>query len=156
MQASNPGGVSTARSATTTAIAADTVPPTSSITGLKCVKQACTLSIAASDPNGVALTVTSSAAYSVTAKCPKKKKKKKGKKVKQPVCHKTKTVPMALVNPSAGVYTASVSGLPYSKNVAFSVVASNAAGLKQAAPAVTATTLHKPKKKPKKKAKKRK
>jgi secreted trypsin-like serine protease len=157
VQASNPGGVSTARSATTAAVAADTVPPTSSITGLACVKQACKLSIAASDPNAVALTLQSSATYSVIAKCPKKKKPKKGKKpVKQPVCHKTKTVPMSLVNPSAGAYTASVSGLPYSERITFSTLATNAAGLKSAA-AVKATTLHKPKpKKPKKKAKKRK
>jgi hypothetical protein len=158
VQASNPGGVSTARSATTAAVAADTAAPASSITGLACVKQACKLSIAASDPNAVALTLQSSATYSVVAKCPKKKKQKKGKKpVKQPICHKAKTVPMSLVNPSAGAYTASVSGLPYSEQITFSASATNAAGLKSAA-AVKATTLHKPKpkKKPKKKAKKRK
>ena len=62
---------------------------------------------------------------------------------------------MPLVNPSAGVYTASVSGLPYSEKITFDVVASNAAGLKQAAPAVAVTTLHKPKPKPKKKPKKK-
>jgi hypothetical protein len=152
VQASNPGGVSTARSATTAAVAADTAPPTSSITGLACVKQACKLSIGASDPNAVALTLQSSATYSAIAKCPKKKKPKKGKKpVKQPVCHKAKVVPMSLVNPSAGVYTASVSGLPYSEQITFSALATNAAGLKSAA-AVKATTLHEPK--PKKKAKK--
>jgi hypothetical protein len=157
VQASNPGGVSTARSATTAAVAADTAPPASSITGLACVKQACKLSIAASDPNAVALTLQSSATYSVVAKCPKKKKPKKGKKpAKQPVCHKTKAVPMPLINPSAGAYTASVSGLPYSEKITFSASATNAAGLKSAA-TVKATTLHKPKpKKPKKKAKKRK
>jgi trypsin len=155
VQASNPGGVTTVRSATSAAIAADTAVPTSSITAVKCVKQACTLSIAASDPNAVALAVQSSAAYSLVAKCPKKKKKKKGKKpVKQPVCHKTKTVPMSLVNSSAGAYTASASGLPYGEKIAFSVAASNAAGLK-AALAVRSTTLHKPKPKPKKKPKKK-
>ena len=159
VQASNPGGVSTARSATTAAVAADTAAPTSAITAVNAWSSRASLSITASDPNGVALTVTPSASYLVTAKCPKpKKKKKKGKKVKQPVCHKSKTVPMVLVNPSAGVYTASVSGLPYSEAITFDVTASNAAGLKQAAPAVAVTTLHKPKpkKKPKKKAKKRK
>jgi secreted trypsin-like serine protease len=160
VQASNSGGVSTLHSSATAAIAADTAAPTSSIAAVKCVKQACTLSISASDPNGVALTaVTSSASYLVTAKCPatkKKKKSKKGKKVKQPVCHKTTTVPMALVNSSAGVYTASVSGLPYSEAITFDVAASNAAGLKQAAPAVAVTTLHKPKPKPKRKKSKKK
>jgi secreted trypsin-like serine protease len=156
VQASNPGGLSTARSATTAAIAADTGSPTSSITALKCTKQACKLSITASDPNAVALTLQSSATYSVIAKCPKKKKQKKGKKpVKQPVCHKAKTVPMSLLNPSAGAYTASASGLPYSEKIMFSALATNVAGLKSAA-AVKAVTLHKPKpkKKPKKKAKK--
>jgi Trypsin len=152
VQAGNPGGVSTARSATTAAVAADTAAPTSAITATKCVKQACKLSIAASDPNAVALALQSSAAYSVTAKCPKKKKKKGKKPVKQPVCHKTKTVPMSLVNPSASAYTASASGLPYSEKITFSVLATNAAGLKSA-PAVKATTLHKPK--PKKKSKKK-
>jgi trypsin len=156
VQASNPGGVTTVRSATSPAVAADTAPPVSSITGLpKCHLQSCTLSISASDPNAVALSVQSSAAYAVVAKCPKKKKKKK-KGAKAPVCHKTKTVSMALINPSAGAYTASASKLPYGEKITFSVVASNAAGLKQAAPALTATTLHKPKpkKKPKKKSKK--
>lgn len=157
VQASNPGGVSTARSATTAAVAADTAAPTSSIAAVKCVKQACKLSITASDPNAVALALQSSAAYSVTAKCPKKKKKKGRKPTKPPVCHKTKTVPMPLTNPSAGAYTASASGLPYSEKITFTVLATNAAGLKSAT-AVKATTLHKPKpkKKPKKKSKKRK
>ena len=82
VQASNSGGVSTLHSAATAAIAADTAAPTSAITADKCVKQSCSLSITASDPNGVALTVAPSASYSVVAKCPKKKKKKKAKKHK--------------------------------------------------------------------------
>jgi trypsin len=154
VQASNAGGVATARSATTAPVAADTAAPTSSITAVKCVKQACTLSITASDPNAVTLAVQSSAAYSVVAKCPKKKKKKGKKPVKQPVCHKTKTVPMALANPAPTSFTASASGLPYAEKITFTVAASNAAGLK-AAPVLKATTLHKPKPKPKKKAKKK-
>jgi hypothetical protein len=154
VQAGNPGGVSTARSATTPAIAADAAPPVASITARKCKLQQCTLSIAATDPNAVALTLDTAAAYSVTVKCPKKKKKKKGK---PPVCHKTKTVPMSLTNPSAGAYTASVSRLPYSEEITFTVLAANAAGLTQVKPAITAITLHKPKpKKSTKKPKKRK
>ncbi|HEY5046195.1 MAG TPA: serine protease [Solirubrobacteraceae bacterium] len=154
VQASSPGGVTTARSATTAAIAADTMPPVASITARKCKLQKCTLSIAASDPNAVALTVDTAAAYSVTAKCPKKKKKKKGKRS---VCHETKTVPMSVTNPSAGVYQASVSRLPYSEKITFTILAANAAGLTQVKPALTAITLHKPKpKKPTKKPKKRK
>jgi trypsin len=154
VQASNAGGVATARSVTTAPVAADTAAPTSSITAVKCVKQACTLSITASDPNAVALAVQSSAAYSVVAKCPKKKKKKGKKPVKQPVCHKTKTVPMALANPAPTSFTESASGLPYADKITFTIAASNAAGLK-AAPVLKATTLHKPKPKPKKKAKKK-
>jgi secreted trypsin-like serine protease len=159
VQATSPGGTSTARSVATAAIATDTAAPTSAITAEKCVKQTCSLSITASDPNGVALAVTPSAAYAVTAKCPKKKKKK-GKKVKQPICHKTKTVPMSATSSSAGVYQAAVANLPYGEKITFSVLASNAAGLKQAKAAAAIATLHKPKpkpkKKPKKKAKKRK
>jgi hypothetical protein len=157
VEASNPGGVTTFRSATTAAIAADTAAPTSAITADKCVKQACTLSLTASDPNGVALTVTPSASYTVVAKCPKakKKKKKKGKKVKQPVCHTTKTAPMALTAGAAGAFQAAVSRLPYGETITFIVDVSNAAGL-QATPLSTHTTLHKPKPKPKKKPKKKK
>jgi hypothetical protein len=149
VQASNPGGVSTARSGTTPAIAADTTPPTAAITALKCKLQACTLSFTASDPNGVALSVAPSAAYSVLAKCPKKKQKKKGK---QPVCHKTKTVPMSPKAIATGSFQAAVSRLPYGEQITFSVVASNAAGLK-AKTVSTHTTLHKPKPKHKKKKK---
>jgi len=147
VQASNPGGVTTFRSGTTPPIAADTAPPLASITALKCHLQACMLSIAASDPNAVALTVQPSAAYTVTAKCPKKKKGKKS--AKQPVCHKTRIVPMSLTNPSAGAYQASVSRLPYGEHITFNVLTTNAAGVRQLAPAVAVATLHRPK--PKKK-----
>jgi secreted trypsin-like serine protease len=154
VQASNPGGVSTARSEPTQAITADTAPPVASITAHNCKLQKCTLSIAATDPNAVALTLDTAAAYSIAVKCPKKKKKGK-----QPVCHKTKTVPTSVVNPSAGVYQASVSRLPYSEKITFTVLAADAAGLTQVKPAITAITLHKPKpkaKKPTKRPKKRK
>ncbi len=157
VQASNSGGVSTLRSGTTPPIAADAAAPTSSITAVKCVKQACTLAFTATDPNGVALSEQASAAYSVVTKCPKKKKKKKSKKpVKQPVCHKTQTVPMMLTAGAAGAFQAAVSRLPYAESITFIVDISNAAGL-QATPLSTHTTLHKPKSKKKsKKPKKRK
>jgi secreted trypsin-like serine protease len=142
VQASNPGGVTTARSGTTPAIVTDTAPPVASITARKCELQQCTLSIAASDPNAVALTLDSAAAYSVTVKCPRKKKKKGAKR---PICHKTKTLPMSVANPSVGVYQASVSRLPYSEKITFTILAANAAGLTQIKPAFAATTLHRPK-----------
>jgi hypothetical protein len=152
VQASNPGGVTTARSATTPAIAADTAPPATKLGALTCKLQACTLAFTATDPNGAALSEQASAAYSVVTKCPKKKKKKKSKKpVKQPVCHKTQTVPMALSAGAAGAFQAAVSRLPYSETITFIVDISNAAAL-QATPLSTHTTLHKPK--PKKKSKK--
>jgi secreted trypsin-like serine protease len=156
VQASNPGGVTTVRSATTPSLVADTTPPVSAITGLKCKLQVCTLSFTASDPNGVALTVSPSVAYSVVAKCPKKKKKKKGKKpAKPPVCHKTATLNMSPLTISAGSFQAAVSRLPYGETITFDLAVSNAAGLKAAA-ASTHTTLHKPKPKPKKPKKKKK
>jgi secreted trypsin-like serine protease len=157
VQASNPGGVSTERSATTPAIAADTAPPATKLGALTCKLQACTLAFNATDPNDVALSEQASAAYSVVTKCPKKKKKKHSKKpVKAPVCHKTQTVPMALTAGAAGAFQAAVSRLPYAELITFIVDISNAAGL-QATPLSTHTTLHKPKpkKKPKKKKKKR-
>jgi hypothetical protein len=152
VQASNPGGLSTSRSGTTPAIAADTTPPSAAITALKCHLQVCTLAFTASDPNGVALSVQSSAAYSVTTKCrvKKKKKKKHGKKVKQPVCRETQTVPLPTATLSPGSFQATVSRLPYGETITFILDASNAAGL-EAPPAVAVTTLHKPK--PKKKSK---
>ncbi len=156
VQASNPGGVTTARSATTPAIAADTAPPATKLGALTCKLQACTLAFTATDPNGVALSEQASAAYSVVTKCPKKKKKKHGKKpVKQPVCHKTQTVPMALSTGTAGAFQAAVSRLPYGESITFIVDISNAAGL-QATPLSTSRILHRPKPKPKKKPKKKK
>jgi secreted trypsin-like serine protease len=163
VQASNPGGVTTARSATTAAIAADTTPPSATLGALACNAhaQSCTLPFNATDPNGVALSEQSTAAYSVTTKCPpqkkKKKKKKHEKKTKPPVCHKTLTVPMTLSGGTGGAFQAAVSGLPYGETITFVVDVSNAAGVK-AAPLSATTTLQKPKpkKKPKKKSKKNK
>jgi hypothetical protein len=156
VQASNPGGVTTARSATTPVIAADTAPPATKLGALTCKLQACTLAFIATDPNGVALSEQASAAYSVVTKCPKKKKKKHSKKpVKQPVCHKTQTVPMTVTAGAAGAFQAAVSRLPYAESITFVVDISNAAAL-QATPLSTHTTLHKPKPKPKKKPKKKK
>ncbi len=149
VQASNPGGVSTLRSGTPPPIAADTTPPVASITALRCHLQACTLSFTASDPNGVALSAQSSAAYSVLTRCPKKKHKKHAKK---PVCHETLTVPMSLATLSPGSFQATVSRLPYGETITFIADVANAASL-QAPPASRDATLHKPK--PKKKAKRK-
>lgn len=157
VQASNPGGVSTERSATTAAIATDTTPPTVTLGALTCAKNtpSCTLAFSATDPNGLSISEQAKAAYSVVAKCPKeKKKKKKSKKTKPKVCHATKTVPMAVSGTGSALHAA-VGGLPYSKSIAFTVEASNAAGLK-ATPLSTHTTLKKPKPKSKKKPKKKK
>jgi hypothetical protein len=141
VQATSPGGTSTARSATASPIAADTAPPVAAVTARKCRLQQCTLSIAASDPNAVAITLDTAAAYSVTVKCSRKKKKG----AKRPVCHETRTVPMSVANPSAGIYQASISGLPYSEKITFTILVANAAGLTQTRPVIVTTTLHKPK-----------
>ncbi|MGA9874506.1 MAG: serine protease [Solirubrobacteraceae bacterium] len=157
VQASNAGGVSTIHGVATAAIAADTAAPTALITALKCHLQACTMSISASDPNAVALTLTSSAAYEVTAKCQVKKGKKK-KKGKQPVCHKTLTVKVPVSAVSPGVYSAAATKLPYGEKITFTALATNAAGLHPVTAPVASTTLHKPvkpKQKKKKKSKKR-
>jgi hypothetical protein len=151
VQATNPGGVSTLRSATTPAIAADTAAPVAAITALKCHLQTCTLSISTSDPNDVALSVTASGVYQVTTKCPAKKGKKK--KGKQPVCHKTHLANMP-VSAVAGIYQATVTKLPYNERVTFTALATNAAGLRPAISPVRSTTLHPPPKPKKKKPKK--
>jgi secreted trypsin-like serine protease len=154
VQAGNPGGVSTALSTTTAAIAADSAPPASRITALRCHLQVCTMSFTAADPNGVALSVQSSAAYSLTTKCRvKEKKKKRGKKVKQPICREAQTVPLSVATLSPGSFQATVSRLPYGETITFILDASNAAGL-QAPPAVAVRTLHEPEPKPRKKSKK--
>jgi hypothetical protein len=145
VQASNPGGVSTDRSATTPAIAADAAPPVASIAALKCHLQACTLSLSASDPNGVALTVAASAAYRITARCPVKKKggrqKKRGKR---PVCHRTRTVALPVSPVSAGAFSAVASRLPYGERISFAVSVVDAAGLRPAATPLGSTVLRKP------------
>lgn len=143
VQASNPGGVSTVRTGTTPPIALDTVPPLAVITALKCHRQACTLSIAASDPHAVALTLRSSAAYAVTARCPRRRKGRKP--ARRAVCHKTLGVRLPIKALSATTFQASASRLPYGRRIKFSALASNAAGLRQAVPAVRYMTLRKPK-----------
>lgn len=143
VQASNAGGVTTFRTGTTPPIAADTVRPGALISGLKCHLQACTLSFVAFDPNAVALSVRPAAAYTVTARCPKKKKTKKGRK--PPVCHATKTLKMSLKAVSPGAFRATVSRLPYDKKITFTVAVANAAGLRPLKPPVRSTTLRPPK-----------
>ncbi|HMH47196.1 MAG TPA: serine protease [Solirubrobacteraceae bacterium] len=143
VQASNSGGVSTVRTGTTPPIALDTVPPLAVITALKCHRQACTLSIAASDPHAVALTLRSSAAYAVTTRCPRRRRGRKP--TRRAVCHKTLGVRLPIKALSATTFQASASRLPYGRRIKFSALASNAAGLHQAVPAVRYKTLRKPK-----------
>ncbi len=139
VQAANPGGVSTMRSGTTPPLVPDTTPPSASIAAPpKCRLQSCALTIRASDPNGVALTLHASASYAITALC--------RRRARRPApCRKTRTATMALATLSAGSYRASIAKLPYGERIKFSVHASNAAALSQATPAVLVTTLHKPK-----------
>jgi len=148
VQASNPGGVTTDSSGTTPPIAADTAAPSAAITAMKCSGQACTLSIAAADPNALALTLQATGSYTATVKCPVKKnnkKKKQGKRpVKAPVCHAPKTVKLSLKATAPGAYQATVSHLPYRKTITFAVTVTNAAGLRPVKTPVSATILHEP------------
>ncbi len=145
VQATNPGGVTTTRSATTPPIALDTAHPASSISGLRCHLQSCTLSIAAADPNGVALGVRSRADYAVTASCPvKRPRKKAGKSARRSHCAKTVTVPVALSNVSAGLYRGTATRLPFNKRITFTTLVTNAAGLRPLKPLVRYATLHRP------------
>jgi Trypsin len=148
VQASNPGGVSTLRSNTVGPLANDLSAPSATISGApKCHLQTCTLTIRASDPNAVALSVRASVSYLVATACPR------GKRKKHQVCHKTKTQSLTLATLAAGSYRATASRLPYGEPVKFSARASNAAALSQLTPSSLTKTLHKPlvkKKKPKK------
>jgi hypothetical protein len=154
VQASNPGGVSTDRSATTPAIAADAAPPVASITALRCHLQACALSLSASDPNGVALAVTASVAYRIAVKCPVRKGRKR--RGKQPVCQRTRTLGLPVSPVSTGVFSAVASRLPYRERISFAVSVVDAAGLRPATAPLGSTVLRKPKPKHKKKPKPRK
>ena len=145
VQASNPGGVATARSGSTQAIASDSAAPVSSISGLSCRLRSCTLSISAADPNALALGVESWVSYEVSAKCPAKGARK-GRSARRRVCHWTNSAILPVRNPAGGVYHATATGLPYDKSVTFTAMVTNAAGLRPARPAVRFVTLHPPKK----------
>jgi secreted trypsin-like serine protease len=140
VQASNAGGTSTGRSPVTPAIAPDTTPPNAAIRGLKCHLQSCVLSFAAWDPNGVAVSVQPTVAYSVLAKCPKKKSRKASKRR---VCHTTRTLRMSPKTLSAGSFRATASRLPYGEKLTFAVAVASAAGLK-ARTATAHTRLRRP------------
>ena len=143
VRAYNAGGVATNRSASTPPIVADTGHPTASITALKCHLRTCTLSVLATDPNGVALKMTASASHQVPAKCHLKKGQKRARG-KRPICHKTDVVHMSVGAVSAGVFKATASKLPYDRRLTFTVVVNNAAGLRPARSPTRSTTLHPP------------
>jgi secreted trypsin-like serine protease len=149
VQASNAGGVSTARSGTVPALASDTTQPQGTISGLSCHGQSCALAIQAHDPYSVALTVQGTAIYKVTTRCPAKKGHKHNKH-KQPVCHKAvNTVVSATPVSSSGgftTYQATLSGLPYGQLVVLRGVVTNAAGLRPTSAPLRAVTLRRPSK----------
>jgi hypothetical protein len=144
VRAHNSGGVATNRSATTPAIVADTGHPTASITALKCHLRTCTLSIAADDPHDSALKATASASHLIPTKCHLKKGQAK-KRGKRPVCHKTDTVHMSVGAISTDAFKATASKLPYDRRLTFTVLVTNAAGLRPARSPTRSTTLHPPK-----------
>jgi len=139
VQASNAGGVTTLRTGTTAPLAHDTAPPASAITALRCRLQTCTLSIAAADPHAVPLTPALDGFYAVAVKCHKRRKAHP-----HTLCHRTATITLAVKALAANAFHASASRLPYGERIKFAVLASNAAGLRQARPALRYATLHKP------------
>jgi secreted trypsin-like serine protease len=144
VQAANAGGVATARSGTTPALASDSVSPRSSITALKCHLQSCSVSVAASDPYSLALGVEAWVSYETTTNCHTAKPRKGKKPAKAPLCHSTAAVIIPVSNTAPGVFTAGASKLPYNESVKFTALATNAAGLRPAVAAVRSTTLHPP------------
>ncbi len=147
VRASNPGGLTTIRSATSPPISADSARPVASITALRCHLRACTLALVATDPNSVALGVQSKATYALATKCPPARRKAKGRKApRRSTCHRTATVHMPLSRISSGAYRATATGLPYNKRVTFTVLVTNAAGLRPARSLTRSTTLRPPSK----------
>lgn len=147
VRAHNAGGVATNRSAGIPPIIADTGHPTASITALKCRLRTCTLSVLATDPNGVALKMTASAGHQVLAKCHLKKGQRRSRG-RHPVCHRTDAVHMSVGAISAGVFKATASKLPYDRRLTFTVLVTDAAGLRPARSPTRSTTLHPPGPKP--------
>jgi hypothetical protein len=146
VRAYNPGGVATNRSATTPAIVADTGHPIVSITALKCHLRTCTLSLAAADPHDSALQVTVTAGHQVIAKCPVERGRRSMRaRYHHRVCHKTDTAHMSVGATSAGVFKATEAKLPYDKRLTFTVLVTNAAGLRPAKSPTRSTMLHPPK-----------
>jgi hypothetical protein len=135
--------VATDFSATSPAVAADT-PPTAALTALACHAQACTLSLTASDPNALALTVTAAVSYEVAVRCHAKRGHRR--RGRQPTCHATHTAALPVGSPAAGAYSASAAGLPFGERLTFTATVTNAAGLHPSAPLTRFTTLHRPKK----------
>ncbi len=154
VQATNGGGVSTYRSATSAPVAADSARPAGSLSGPRCHLQDCSVSIAASDPYAVALGVTSRASYTLTASCPVKKgKRKRGRSAKRSTCKRTVSLTMPLSSTSAGHYRATATRLPYNRLITFTTLVTNAAGLRPAKPLVRSATLRPPSRRRKAKSK---
>lgn len=149
VQAYNPGGVATNRSATTPAIVADMGHPSASITALKCRLRTCTLSIVTDDPNDSALKVTVTAGHQVIARC-QVKRGRGPTRARRPVCHKTDTAHMSVAALSTDLFNATESKLPYDKRLTFTVLVTDAAGLQPAKPPTRSVTLHPPKSRKKK------
>lgn len=140
VQAANAGGVSTARSGGSPPLTLDTAPPAARISGRpRCHLRACTLSLRASDPNAVALTIAASASYQVSTRCTVVH----GHRRASVPCRRTRTLPMRLTG-SGPAYSASIKGLPYGVRVRFAVSARNAAGLHQGTPSAASATLAAP------------
>ena len=142
VHAANAGGLSTARSGASPALTLDMSPPSAKVTGRpRCRLRACTVSLTASDPNSVALTVTASASYEFKTRCTVMRRHRRV----SVACKRTRTVAMKLAG-SGPRYTATVKGLPYGVRVRFAVSARNAAGLRQHAASATSATLAAPRK----------
>ncbi len=150
IQASNAGGVTTARSGVTPPLAADTGQPQAEIGGVSCHLQTCSLLVAARDPASIALTVHGTAIYLATTKCPVNKSAKRGhaRKQKKAVCQKAVNTSVEATAAAAGVYRATISGLPYGQLVIFRAIVTNAAGLRPTSAPIAVRTLRAPRPRP--------
>ena len=147
VQASNPGGVSTTRSAASSPVTLDTAAPAAHISGRPaCHLQECKLQITASDPNADAVTVAATASYNASVRCTVVRRHRRVKST----CMRTKSTPMTLDVTGSGTYSASVARLPYGEPVRFAVLATDAAGLTQHGASAASMTLRAPRRSSKK------
>lgn len=134
VQATNPGGTSTARTGATAPLAADKIAPRSAIRSVRCRKRNCTLRIRAVDPNSVGpLKLVVRSHEKVAGRC----KRGRGRKRRVVRCIRMRTRDLAVRAVGNSEYTAKTRKRLAPGRVRIVVQAIDAMGNKQAPAAKT-------------------